>query len=155
MDESKIMEMHKFFAVELNNTSWDLIDRGDTLSEEEVQRLVDRAHASLFHWSQIGEPVNLARGHYLVSRAYSAAGSHTEALRHATLSLGLCKQHDLGDFDLAFAYEAMARAQHLGKNYECHKLFVGLAKRAGDEIKDEADREVFFSELKKMPGHKD
>ena len=153
MDESKIKEMHKYFAVELNNTCWDFIDRAGGLGEVEMHRLVDRAHASLFHWSQVGEPVNLARGHYLVSRAYAAAGSHSEALRHATLSLNLCKQHDFGDFDLAFAYEAMARAQQLGKNFECQKLFMGLAKRAGEEIKDKEDRDIFFSELKKVPGY--
>ncbi len=155
MDESKVKEMHKFFAVELNNTSWDFIDKGDGLSEEEANRLVDRAHASLFHWAQVGEPVNLARGHYLVSRAYAAAGSHPEALRHATLSLNICKDNEIGDFDIAFAYEAMARAQQLGKNYECQRLFLGLAKKAGDEIAGEGDRDVFFGELKKVPGFED
>lgn len=153
MEEAKVKEMHRYFAVELNNTSWSLIDKGDALSDEETDRLVDRAHASLFHWSQVGEPANLARGHYLVSRAYAAGGHHAEALRHATLCLNLCKKHELGDFDLAFAYEAMARAQQLGKNYECQKLFLGLAKRAGDEIKGDEDREIFFAELKKVPGY--
>lgn len=153
MDEAKVKEMHKYFAIELNNSCWDFIDRASKLSEEEANRLVDRAHASLFHWSQVGEPVNLARGHYMVSRAYSATGIHVEALRHSTISLNICKENDIADFDIAFAYEAMARAQQLGKNFECQKLFMGLAKKAGDKIAGEDDRKVFFGELEKVPGY--
>jgi len=153
MEESKVTEMHRYFAVELNNTCWDFIDRSGQLSDEEGHRLVDRAHASLFHWSQVGEVINLARGHYLVSRAYSAAKNPVEALAHATLCLNICKKHEFGDFDLAFAYEAMARAQQLGKNFECQKLFMGLAKRAGDEIKGEEDKKIFFDSLKEVPGY--
>ncbi len=155
MEETKLKEMHKYFAIELNNTSWEFIDRDGELSEDEASNLVSRAHASLFHWSQIGEQVNLARGHYLVSRAYVVAGNHPEALRHSTLSLNICKANDLVDFDLAFAYEAMARAQQIGKNFECQKLFLGLAKKAGKEIVGEEDREVFFGSLKTVPGYKD
>jgi len=154
MEENKIKEMNKYFAVELNNRCWDLIDRTEPLSEVEIHRLVDRAHASLFHWSEIGEAVNIARGHYLVSRAYVVAGNHLEALRHSTLSLNTCKENDIEDFDLAFAYEAMARAQQIGRNFECQKLFMGLAKKAGEKIAAQKDRTVFFDVLKTVPGYK-
>jgi hypothetical protein len=155
MEETKIKEMHKYFSIELNNTSWDFIDRADELSEEDALGLVSRAHASLFHWSQIGEPVNLARGHYLVSRAYVVAGNHPEALRHSTQSLNICKANNIADFDIAFAYEAMARAQQIGKNFECQKLFMGLAKKAGKEIAGEEDGKIFFDSLKTIPGYQD
>lgn len=52
------------------------------------------------------------------------------------------------DFDIAFAYEAMARAHEVaGQKEECQK-YLELAKTAGDQIKGKEDKDYFFSELK-------
>ncbi|MBC8367795.1 hypothetical protein H8E52_10325, partial [bacterium] len=48
---------------------------------------------------------------------------------------------------------AIARRQQLGRDYEWQKLFMGLAKKAGDKIAGEDDRKVFFGELEKVPGY--
>ena len=55
--------------------------------------------------------------------------------------------HDLKDFDLAFAYEAMARACDLaGDEVETAK-YITLSEEAGALIADEGDQKYFFSEL--------
>lgn len=56
------------------------------------------------------------------------------------------EQH--GDFDIAFAYEGMARAHAVsGRRAECEK-YLEQAKTAGEQIKGKEDKEYFFSELK-------
>jgi len=62
----------------------------------------------------------------------------------------ICKKNNIGDFDIAFAYETMARAHAVaGQRAECKK-YVELAKAAGDKIKEKGDRDYFFTELKRI-----
>jgi hypothetical protein len=59
-----------------------------------------------------------------------------------------CKENNIGDFDIAFAYEGMARAYVItGNKTECEK-YINLAKEAGEQIKKKEDRNYFFSEFK-------
>ena len=153
MKETEIRKAHQYFAVELNNTAWGLIDRAAEPAAEEAERLVDRAHASLFHWSLIGERVNLARGHHLVSRAYAAVGNGERALQQATRCLAICEAEGYGDWDLAFALEAVARAQGMLGDKEQRDAFLARAQAAGEAIAAEEDRKIFFSELDKIRGY--
>ena len=52
------------------------------------------------------------------------------------------------DFDIAFSYEALARAYAVGAEDELAKENYILAVAAGEGIKDPEDRKVFDSELK-------
>lgn len=154
MDEAEIKKAHQYFAVELNNSAWGLIDQAESLDPVMMERLVNQAHASLYHWSEIGETVTLARGHHLVSRAYAAVGQGAQALRHAGRCLEICEAEGYGDWDLAFALEAVARAHGmLGFNDE-RDAFLARAKEAGQAIAGEEDRKIFLDELKKVPGYK-
>jgi hypothetical protein len=70
------------------------------------------------------------------------------ALYHAERCLQICRENDIGDFDIAFAYEALARAHAIaGNKTEC-ATNLRLAKDAGEQINKKEDREYFFSELK-------
>jgi hypothetical protein len=66
-------DIHKKLGVSLFNKVWNLIDL-KTRNEEETEMMVNAAHASLYHWRQVGEPVNFARSEWQVSRVYSKAG---------------------------------------------------------------------------------
>jgi len=155
MDEAKTKEMHKCFAVELNNTTWGLMDQAADMDAEGLERLVDRAHASLFHWSIVGERVNIARGHHLVSHAYATARKGDEALHHASRCLAICEEEGYGDWDLAFALEAMALAHAVIGDEKQRDAFLARAKEAGEAIAGKEDKEFFSSELKKVPGYRD
>jgi hypothetical protein len=56
--------------------------------------------------------------------------------------------HNIGDFDIAFAYEAMARAQAIAGNKTEREKYIKLAKETGEQIKKKEDRDYFFNELK-------
>jgi hypothetical protein len=148
-----MQECHKKFAVDLFNLVWSLLDKKDRTKEED-DKMVHAAHASRFHWGEIGKPVNLARGEWQISRVYSVLNGPRSALYHAKRCLEICKQNDIGDFDLAYAYEAMARAYAVAREKSEAEKYIQLAKEAGEQIKEKEDRNLLYSDLATIPGCK-
>jgi hypothetical protein len=142
-------EFHKKIAIDTNNGIWPTLDK-DRPTKEELEEALHMAHTSLYHWSKIGQPINIARGEYMVSRAYCAFSWAKPALYHAQRCLKITEETGIGDFDLAFAYEVMARAyQAAGMKKECRK-YRELTQKATDAIKGEEDRKICQSELDKI-----
>jgi hypothetical protein len=69
------------------------------------------------------------------------------ALHHAQRCLEICRANEIGDFDLAFAYEALARAHAVAGDVDKGKAYLAQAEKAGANIEDENTREYVFSEL--------
>lgn len=128
------------FAVDLFNLVWNLLDKKDRTKQEE-DKMVHAAHASRFHWGEIGTAVNLTRGEWQISHVYSVLNRPQSAIYHAKRFLEICQENNIGDFDLAFAYEAMARAYAVaGKKTDCEN-YIELAKKAGEKIKSREDKD--------------
>ena len=127
-------------AVDLFNECRRLIE-----SREDDDRLLHAAHASRFHWGEAPEcrPENLARGEWLCSRVYVVLGRPEPALHHAQRCLELCERHGIGDWDVAYAYEALARAAMLAGDTGEAARRKAQARTAGDAIADADDREQF------------
>lgn len=137
---------HREIAVKCFNSTWDLIDKKDR-TEEEVLQMIHMAHASRYHWGEIGTPVNFTRGEWQISRVYALAGMGESALYHAKHALKFCVDHNIGDFDLAFAYESLARAYSiLGLQTE-KEVEIARAKEAAEQIAKKEDKDYFLSEL--------
>lgn len=145
MDE-KQLKMHKKLAVDNFNKTWDLIDKKDR-SKQEDRQMIHTAHASLFHWMQIGSPLEFARGEWQVSRVYSLLDMGESALYHGKASLDLCLENEIEDFDLAFGYEAVARAYKVLCDEDNRQMYVDLALKAAKDVKDKGDRDYTLSEI--------
>jgi hypothetical protein len=139
-------EIHRELAVKLFNDVWDLLDKKDR-TREEAQRMINAAHASLYHWSLVGEAVNLARGEWQVSRVYSECGRGEPAIHHANNSLQICTQNKIGDFDLAFAYEALARAFMVSGDGLRSNEYKHQATQSSQAISKKEDKDYFLGEL--------
>ena len=129
-------------GVDLFNETWQLIEsRGDD------DLMVDCAHASAYHWAIAPEckPQNRARSAWLLSRVYSLVGCTEPALHHAERCFQLCERHALGDWDLAFAYEALARASGVSGDQEAVQQYVELARAV--EIGEADDRAQLEGDL--------
>ena len=127
-------------AIQLFNETWELIDKQNR-TEAETVTMLHKAHTSCYLWREANKPLNNARGEWQVSRVYSILGEGRLALLHGAYSLALCLANGIGDFDLAFGYEAVARAyKALGDEalQEEHKQ-LGLA--ACESIADNDDRD--------------
>jgi hypothetical protein len=141
-------EVSRRLGVELFNATWSLIE-----SRDDDDRMLHMAHASRFHWGEAPEckPENLARGEWLVSRVYTLLGRGEPAIWHARRCLDHCEEHGIGDWDLAYAYEALARAHAVARNPEAAE-WKAKARVAGDEIADPEDREHFDEDYATLPG---
>jgi hypothetical protein len=148
--DQKNKEIHKKYAINLFNQTWDLIEKPDR-SQKETDRMINAVHASRYHWEIAGTAVNIARGEWIISRVYAVLSRTEPCLYHAGRCLEVTLENDLMDFDLAFAYEAMARACHLAGDEVQTAKYMTLAEEAGSAIKDEGDQKYFFSELHTIP----
>lgn len=139
-------QYHKEEAVKCFNAAWDLIDKSDRSHEDDVN-MVHFAHASRYHWGQIGTALEFTRGEWQISRVYSILGMGESALFHAKEALRLCLDNGIADFDLAFAYEAMARAHSVLGNHSDRSAFMEKAKEAARAIAEDDDRRYVESEI--------
>ncbi|HET6642460.1 MAG TPA: hypothetical protein VFG93_04230, partial [Gaiellaceae bacterium] len=107
---------HRQLGVDLYNDVWRLLEKERT--PEEDDELLHQAHASTYHWLKAPEcePKNRARGEWICSRAYAVVGLREPALRHAEKCLAIVEANpdNMEEFDLPFAFEALARAHRVG-----------------------------------------
>lgn len=135
-------EEERQLAVDLFNEVWRLMR-----SRENDERMLHAAHASRYHWGEIGEAKNLARGEWQCSRVYTVLGRGEPALHHALRCLAICEQGEVEDWDLPFAYEAIARAYLTAGESEKAESYAELAREAGEKIEDPKDRELLLKDL--------
>jgi hypothetical protein len=137
-------ETERQLGVGLFNHVWSLLAL-DERTPEQVDELLHAAHASAYHWRQVGGPANFARSEWQCSRVYSVLGRPEQALWHARRCLELCEQHGIGDWDLAFAYEALARAHSVAGERGESERFVELAR--AQPIAEDEERELLLADL--------
>jgi hypothetical protein len=137
---------HRQLGVDLFNEVWRLLE-----SREDDERMLHAAHASAFHWGEAPEcePKNRARSEWQVSRVYAVLGRAEPALRHAHRCLEICEANaeNMEDWDLAFAYEALARAHDLAGDAEEARRWEQRAREPGEQIGDPEDREQLSEAL--------
>jgi hypothetical protein len=145
-------EQRRQIGVALFNAVWTYLDMPDRTQEQD-DLMVHMAHASRYHWEEsgLGGPENNARGEWQVSRVYSVVGRAEPALYHARRCLEICETNGIGDFDLAFAYEALARASAVAGDTEAARGYVGLAHGAREGIAEDDDRELFDADIATIP----
>ena len=157
MSEEKVYteaEAERFFAVEYNGVTWNLLEKENRSAEEDAL-MVHAAHGSCIHWLQAGTPTHHQRGEWLIARVYSVLGYIEDALRHAKKCMELTKEHPdmMQDFDWAYAYEAFARAAALAGKTEKAKKYYTLAVEAGEAISDEESKKIFTGDLHRGDWH--
>ncbi len=139
-------EFHKKTAINLFNEVWNLMEKKDRTPEEDFL-MIHKAHASCFHWGEIGEPINFSRGEWQVSRVYAVLNRPEPCLVHAKRNLEIVLNHDIKDFDLAFAYEALARGYSLSGDAMLKEKYLKLAEEAATAIEKDGDRKVVLQDL--------
>jgi DNA-binding transcriptional MerR regulator len=143
-------DLHRHWGKTLFNDTWRLMEKADRTPDEDAQ-MVHQAHASAYHWLQVGGPEHFARGHWQCSRVYCVLGRGEPALYHARFVLDICQRHGIGDWDLAFAYEALARAHAVAGDEEEARRWLEQARLASADIAEDDDRELLLSDLETIP----
>jgi len=143
----------RLLAAQLFNDAWRLMEKEDRTRDDDDQML-HTAHASRYHWSQVpgAGPEKIARGEWQVSRVYTVLGRPEPALHHARRVLDLCRENGIGDWDLGFAYEALARAHAVAGDAAQAREYTDQALAAAEDIAGDVDRELLLADLETIPG---
>ena len=144
------LPLHRKLAAELFNGTWTLLEKQDRTPDDDA-RMIHMAHASAYHWLQVGTLLNFGRSHWLCSRVYSVLGRPEPALYHARLAHDICVENAIGDFDLAYAFEALARAHAVAGNRGESDGWADRARAATADVAEAEDRELLLSDLAQIP----
>jgi hypothetical protein len=141
-------EAHRHFARALNGQVWGLLEKSERTAAEDEQ-MVYAAHASCYHWLQVGTGLHHQRGEWLIAHVYTELGLAGPALRHASRCLTLTEQFAelMQDFDWAYAYEGVARANALAGNRAQALEYIQRAEESGEAISNEQDKDIFLGDL--------
>jgi hypothetical protein len=140
---------HRAEGVALFNAVWEMLDAPDRSPAQDDQ-MVHAAHASRWHWSQAGELAGdqqLAVGEWQCSRVYSVLGRGEPAVHHARACLAVCERAGLGDWIVAAAHEALARAHAVAGERGEARDWLARARASTAAIAAPEDREVIDGDL--------
>jgi len=143
----------RLLAAQLFNETWRLMEREDRTRADD-DRMLHTAHASRYHWGQVADatPAQLARGEWQVSRVYTVLNRPEPALHHGRRVLDICLANGIGDWDLAFAYEALARAWAVAGDGGQARSYTDQALAAAKDIAEDGDRALVLADLETIPG---
>jgi hypothetical protein len=148
MSEVLPQPQHRQLAVELFNHVWALLEKPDRTADEDAE-MIHAAHASRHHWSGIGGPKQFSIGEWQISRVYTTLGRAEPAIYHGRLALGWAERGDLGPFYVGYAYEALARAEHLANDPD-FATALAAANACLAEVEKADNAEALRADLKSI-----
>lgn len=128
------------------NRTWELLDQKHRTRQQD-EEMLHAAHASRYHWSRAGRPLNLSIGEWQISRVYAVLGRIEPAIFHGRRALAIARRNGLGRFYLAYAYEALARAHSLAGERRARDRCLARARRIGQTVRDADDRRMLEEDL--------
>lgn len=149
LPKEDLLKFHKDLAVNLFNKTWDFIDLKNRTNEQNIE-MIHTAHTSLFHWMQIGQPINYARGEWQISRVYNLLNMGESALLHGLRSIDICLKNNIGDYDLAFGYETVSRAYKQLEDTTNQNLYYEKALKATESISKKENKDYTLKEIEDL-----
>lgn len=146
-ENEELKKIHNYMATKLFNDAWGLLDKENRTAEEDVL-MIHTAHASLYHWLQIGNAKNFSIGEWQISRVYAELNMGQSALKHGLANEDLCKKNNISGFELGYAYESIARAFKVLGDDSKKEEYLKLAYTEAENIKDSEEKEYLISDLK-------
>lgn len=137
-------------ASDLFNLVWTLLEL-DERTPEQDDAMIHAAHASRWHWAQVGSPQHRAIGEWQCSRVYATLGRPEPALHHARRCLDLSAVDGVDPFVEASAHEAMARALAVAGDVDGATAERNLAYGLAVALEDDDDRAVIEADLATLP----
>jgi len=145
-------EEQRQLGVDLFNHVWTLLENPNRTPEQNDEML-DATYASAYHWSKAGTTANIARSQWQISRVYCELGRPEPALYHAGRCVAYCESDPdaMEDWDLPFAFEALARAHLTAGDTAEAKRVADQTRELAAQIEDEKDREILERDLATLP----
>ncbi len=154
-DKTKEKECHQMMAGKLSELVFGLLFKEGELTEREKEIMVHAGHGACFHYDETGTPKDWARSEWLLARVYVAVQRPVPAVYYAQRCVALCRERELGDFAIAYGYEALARAAAMVGDKKSYDEIIAKAKEHGDKIEKQEDRDMFMSDFNTIPKPKE
>ena len=140
-------DVHRHFSAACFNNAWTYIEKTERTAQDN-ERMILLSMASLWHWTQREDcaPRNLAVGYWQASRVYALAGLAGEARRYGELCLQYSKTEP--PFYLAYAYEALARAEKAAGNPGLAAQYRDEASRLAEKVEEAEDKKLIVDDLR-------
>lgn len=137
---------HRFFSADCFNKAWELLEKPER-SPAEDEEMILLNQTSLWHWTQREDCTsrNLSIGYWQASRIQAVLGRAGEARRYGQLCLEHSRQEP--PFFLAYAYEALARAEKLAGNESLAESYRAEAMRLAEMVTDPEDKKLLIDDL--------
>ena len=141
-------ETHKRLGIDLFNKTWTFLEK-DARTQAEDDEMLHCAHASAYHWLQVGTQANRARSEWQCSRVYAVLGRPEPALAHARRCHELVESapDEMEEFDLPAAYEALARASWVAGDLSEARRYRELGLTETAKIEEEEDRRIMETDF--------
>ena len=148
--EDEVRRWHRRFAIDLFNRSWDLLEQEERTPDDDAEMLA-AAFGSAYHWKQVGTAENVALADHQIAKVASHVGQPELALHYARRALEAIEIGRFGDWQLAAAYEGMARAYATAGDAAQRDYWVQRCTVALGAVPDAADRSVVAEQLLNLP----
>ncbi len=148
MGQSTLIDpaLHRQLAVTLFNQVWSFLEQPQRTVEEDLQ-MIHAAHASRYHWGQVGTAKEWSIGEWQIARVYAVLKRADAAAYHAAHALRWARDDSVAPFYKAYAFEALARAHALVgdpvKFDRCHSE----ARLLLEAVTDPEERKLLSADL--------
>jgi hypothetical protein len=140
---------HKRFAMSCNNRAWELSVQPRTPSQD--LEMLNAAHASAWHWAQVGTELNRMRATMLLAEVHSLLGHGQSAFSLAREMQTYFLSQDTPDWKRAFTHAVYAHAAYAAGHLAEHRSAYTEAADALRAIADDEDRIVVAKTLSHVP----
>ena len=139
---------HKYFSANCFNSTWDYIDKANRTPEEDEQMLL-LAFASAWHWSQRTDNNAKTRSisFWQISRVYALLNQPDNARFYGKKCLDVSSTSQVEPFYIAYAYEALARAEKTAGNFPLAESLARQAREIAEEISDAESKSMVLADL--------
>ena len=149
MDFKGNQQVHEYFAKECFDQCWQYIDLNDR-SEFEDNHMIRLSETSFWHTSRIKKAPDdsLSAGLWQLSRVYALTGNFEKAYEYGHQCLMITQNASLAPFFMAYAHEAIARAQKTGsQSFDSH---LSKAYAYTDKVEEEKEKRELLTSLKQI-----
>ena len=148
--EDSIQTIHKKFAADCFNKTWDLIDL-ETRTAEQDDEMLALSMASYWHWTQREDftPKNASISFWQISRVHVLRGEGEMALKFGRKAVECIPNPDEVPFFVAYGWEAQARAALLLEDQNATQTYLAKANALLPAI-PEKDKQTLGQDLEML-----
>jgi hypothetical protein len=141
---------HKYFAMEANNSAWDLSEGSENVLGNTA--LLDAAHASAWHWRVAGTELHHMRSVMLLALVHARLGMGPSAWAYAEqMKNFFTAKSDTPDWEIAFVHVIHALAAQAHSQAEAFQTSHASAVTSLGAIQDPEDRAVVEKTFNLLP----